>query len=500
MNNDWVHYLKPLMWVICGLLLGLPAQAQVRETEASPPVRATMAVYDRGFALINELRRVNLSQGENEVRFTQLPARLDSGSVSFTPLAGPGDMDIREQRYAYDLDRVEHLFDRYQGETIAVEKGAQTVEGQLLSVSPEEGDAESGHRPLTLLGADGEVSVFAGRESIGRVIFPDAAGRAFLTPTLLWRVEAREEGPQNLRLSYVAEAITWRASYECVFGEEENVAYLSGRIALANESGGHFDAARVKLVVTEKGETHDPLAGRGAAVEPRLRYAYGITAPVLERQAASAGIMHEYELARPVSMRSGDTVYTQLCSAEKLPVRRFYVYDGVVFDQFPRNRKNDWNYGTEFRRTVETHVEFDNDKNVGLGLDLPPGSFRLYQTRGEETVDLVGEDVFAGAPAGENGHVLLGPARELEGERERTGYSEVTPLHEYEESFEIRLANHSEESVEIRVVEHLYRWPEYEIVRADTEYRETGAQTIEFLPRLKPGGKRSVHYTVRYRW
>ena len=85
-------------------------------------------------------------------------------------------------------------------------------------------------------------------------------------------------------------------------------------------------------------------------------------------------------------------------------------------------------------------------------------------------------------------------------ERARTGYTEVTPLHEYEESFEIRIENQSERATEVRVVEHLYRWPDYEIVRADTEYNETGPQTIEFRPLVKPGGKRSVHYTVRYSW
>jgi hypothetical protein len=37
-------------------------------------------------------------------------------------------------------------------------------------------------------------------------------------------------------------------------------------------------------------------------------------------------------------------------------------------------------------------------------------------------------------------------------------------------------------------------------VRADTEYKQTGPQTVEFRPRLKAGGRRSVHYTVLYRW
>ena len=102
--------------------------------------------------------------------------------------------------------------------------------------------------------------------------------------------------------------------------------------------------------------------------------------------------------------------------------------------------------------------------------------------------------------AGAFGHVRVGPARGLRGERERTGYSEIRPLHEYEESFEIRLENNTARDVTVRVVEHLYRWKTFEIVRADAEYKEIGEQMIEFRPEVKAGGKRSLHYTVRYSW
>jgi hypothetical protein len=133
-------------------------------------------------------------------------------------------------------------------------------------------------------------------------------------------------------------------------------------------------------------------------------------------------------------------------------------------------------------------------------VDLPTGRLRVLQQRADGSLDFLGEDSLAATPAEGIGHVRVGPARGLLGERERTGYSEVKPLHEYEESFEISLANDTAEDVEVRVVEHLYRWREYEIVKSDTEYDTAAPQTLEFRPALKAGGKRSIHYTVRYRW
>ena len=273
------------------------------------------------------------------------------------------------------------------------------------------------------------------------------------------------------------------------------------RANVCNESGGKFENARVKLVSTEKGSV-PPSASRAEGAPPAqaLRYSYGAEEAGAERAVASAGALGTYELPRPLTMDPGAALHVQLCMANNVPVSKFYVYDGVRFDRFQRNRRNDWNFGTEFHQTVETHLQFANAKTAGLGMDLPPGRFRLYQQKADASLDLIGEDYLQATPAEATATVLLGPARGIRGERERTGYSEVTPLHEYEESFEIRLENNSAEEIEIRVVEHLYRWNQFEIVKADTDYKATGPQTIEFRPVLKPGGKRTVHYTVRYRW
>jgi hypothetical protein len=209
---------------------------------------------------------------------------------------------------------------------------------------------------------------------------------------------------------------------------------------------------------------------------------------------------HTYSLPQGLTIDPGETRYFQFAVQEKLPVTRIYVYDGVKFDRFQRNRRNDWNYGTEYHTAVETHLEFNNTKESGLGEDLPLGYVRVFQQVADGASDYLGEDFIRAANAGQTGHVLLGPARGLQGERERTGYAEVKPLHEYEETFEIRLSNSTDEAAEIRVVERLYRWTEYEIVKADAEYVSTGPQSIEFKPTLKPDGTKVIHYTVRYRW
>jgi hypothetical protein len=280
------------------------------------------------------------------------------------------------------------------------------------------------------------------------------------------------------------------------------MADFSARVELQNQSGGRFDQARVRLLLTERGST-DPIIDEGPGSEmnrPALRYAYGAKDPSFERSIAALAPVEIYELPRTVTLEPNRPTFVQLAQASDVPIRQTYVYDGVRFDRFQRNRRTDWNYGTEFHSVVQTHVSFENEKKFGLGLNMPPGLCRVYQVRDDGAIDLIGEEPLLAMTEGSRVYLRVGPARGLMGERERTGYVEVKPHHVYEESFEIRLMNSSDAVAEIRVVEHLYRWPEFEIVRADADFTTLEPQTIEFPVTLNPGARRSIHYTVRYSW
>lgn len=479
--------------VACAVSCPLGQYVLAAETDASPPKNVTVAIHDTGFALVNELRSAQLDKGENRVRFRQFPARIDSSTIVFSLVAGGASVEVFEQQFQHDLSGVDRMIQRFLGKPVEVVAGTVSRKGELLH--------STANGSVAIRGEDGAVNFFANPQSITDIVFPGADQIANLEPTLTCRMNASQDSMQNLRLTFVAEGMRWEGSYNAILPEGAGDAFFAARASLWNESGGRFESARVRLVSTEKGSVSSAFA-RSDNLEggPVLRFSYGSEEPAAERAVASAGSLSTYELPRPLTMEPGDVLHVQLCEAGKVPMTKFYVYDGVRFDRFQRNRRNDWNYGIEFHETVETHLQFANTKASGLGIDLPPGRFRLYQQKADGSLDLIGEDRLQAVPAESTATVLLGPARGVRGERERTGYSEVVPLHEYEESFEIRLENDSTEEIEVRVIEHLYRWHQYEIVKADTDYKATGPQTIEFRPVLKPGGKRSVHYTVRYRW
>ena len=503
MKINTVTRLTALAVTLAGLTSD--AHADVAESKASAPQTPSIAVYDQGFGLVSEMRRITPAGGENIIRFRRLPARLEPSTVSFIPLVGLPGLDILEQHFFYDPVSPEALLTRYLGRTVEILANGEHHRGRLLHVPRWRGEPND-HDMLLLETDDDGARVFLSPDHVSQVILPDVGRNAYLEPTLQWRVRAEQEGPQNIRLTYRVDDFRWKAAYEVVLDEEGENAYFGGRIGLMNQSGGDYEEASIQLVATERGMLRE--RRRSAVASPRdprftsppLRYAYGAEEPSFEEATVSLAPVHTYRLDQPVTLRHGDQKFVQYVRVDALPVSRFFVYDGVRFDRFQRQRRNDWNYGTESHSVVETHLQFDNERATGLGIDLPSGQFRLYQRKRDGAVEFIGEDTLLPTTADESGHVLLGPARGLRGERERTSYSEITPLRVYEESFQITVENNTDNAVEIRVVEHLYRWHEYEIVRADAEYEKTGEQTIEFRPTLRPGGRRTIHYTVRYSW
>lgn len=494
-----------LILAMAGLAVGAHGQGEPVESEASAPQTTAIALYDQGFGLVSEMRRLTPARGENLIRFRQLPTRLNPATVSFIPLVGLPGLEVLEQQFLYDPSSPDLLLTRYLGRSVEVLADGERHAGRLLH-APRRADAEQDAGVLVLESPEGGARVYLDADRMRQIVLPDAREHVHIEPVLQWRVEAQQEGPQNIRLTYRVEDIRWNAAYEVVLDEDGQTAYFAGRVGLDNRSGGTFREAGIQLIATERGLLRD--RRQSAVTSPRdrrtasaaLRYMYGADEPVFEETAATLAPVQSYRLSQPVTLEDGDHKFVQYVRVDRMPVERFYVYDGVRFDRFQRHRRNDWNYGTESHSVVETHLQFNNESAEGLGMDLPPGQFRLYQRKTDGSVEFLGEDQLLPTDADEAGHVLLGPARGLRCERERTSYTEITPLRVYEETFQITLENNTDEAAEIRVVEHLYRWHEYEIVRADAEYEEPAEQTIEFRPTLKPGGRRTIHYTVRYSW
>ena len=490
-----------LKWIVVTLVVGCSGLTHGALVEASAVQARQLAVYDMGKAIVRERRMVPFAQGVNTVRFDDVPARMDPASVNFSPPVRVMNIQSLEFWLQNDLESMRSALMQYRSSPVMVKVTTATREfsGKLLGISGE------ANEPLgVMLEQDDGPMVVVDWNELVSVELPGADKKLQQAPALFWRTQTDQDSMQSVRLNYVVSDFSWRVEYEMLLNERRDVAWFSGRIRLDNQSGGAYEDVSLRLIATREGVRRE--SARAAAREPARAssdgktYRLGQEAVSLDPYGAGLDPVFSYQLPQHISLEDQQSKVVELLSVEQLPVKLMYVYDGVLFDRFQRNRRNDWSYGTESKPQVDVYVSFENRLAAGLGQAVPPGVLRLVQRTEGGGLELLGESFLDQMEDGERASVRMGEARGLSGNRHRMSYRELVPLHEYEESFQIRLVNDTEQDVEIRVIEHLYRWSNYEIVKADAPYNETTAGVIEFTPLIKAGGSRELTYTVRYRW
>ena len=476
------------VWIL--LLLLFPGVVS-----AANPRSVALVIQENGHAQISETHDVEPPGPDGLVRIGPLPETLMPASVNAAPIERGETIDIVSQRFVYDLLDDVSLFRAYRGNALVCRKGDVTIAGRLSS-PPDFSKAA----PSLILEAEGQpVRVIPDLFNLDSIEFPARADLA-RQPTLVWQTAAGQPPPAAVQLNYAASGLSWSASHEAILSDDARSIALSTRVLLRNQTRRDFSNARIRIALTEKGQ-FAPLVPAPddlrAAQAPALRYSADGKSWTPERAEASAAVVASYDLPQPVSLPADSDVHAGLSSSPSIPVETRYVYDGVRFDRYQRNRRTDGNLGTEFSTVVQTRLTF---KNPGPA-PLPPGEFRLLRGQADQNLEWIGSDWLPALKSGESATVDLGPAAGLSGRRLRTAYADVVPLKSADESFEIALENQTAADQTITVVEHFYRGETHEITAASAEYVPgTDPHSIQFSVPVKAGSSQTFTYTVRYTW
>ena len=487
-------------------------------TVSSLCAQTQLTIYNQNFGVVKEIRIFELENGENEVRMTDITAHLEPESVMLRDLSQPDSIQILEQNYESDPLSQGLLLLKSEGKVLDFEitvpqTGEKSiVKGKVLrsgyvphaSAFQRYGQAyrysqmalanpQGGGQPIVEV--DGKIRFGLP----GKPIFDALDPKAFLKPTLLWRLWSGKPGEHEVEFSYLTGGMRWEANYNAVAPESGDTFNIIGWVTLENVSGKDFENANVKL-----------MAGDVARVQPdqlRLAAGYSVSreavpagAPVTER---SFDEYHLYTLQRPTTVLDREIKQVEFVRAANVPAERIYVYDGFKID--PRYRN--WNYqnirtqadyGTLSNAKVWVMLEFENSEQSNLGMPLPKGKVKVYRRDVDGRNEFIGEDQIDHTPQDETVRLYTGSAFDVVGERRRTNFEHNSRERWVDESFEIKVRNHKEEAVEVRVVEHMYRWIQWEITVSSMEHTKTDAQTVEFRPTIAPGGEATITYTVHY--
>ena len=446
-----------------------------------------------GFAIVREERELDLPAGRSQQRFADVAAYIDPTTVTFASLTEPATR-VLEQSFQFDLVNSRKLLQRYLGRPVTVERvqGGQvtTLSGTLLSASD----------GLVLRAADGTVTALRDHAAIR---FPELPGGLITQPTLEWLLSSPRAGKQRTRVSYETGGITWWADYNLVFkpGKDANSGLLdlSAWVSIVNLSGASYRDTRLKLVAG------DVQRATPAQLRPMLRRAEAMMVGAVAEDVGFAekafSEFHLYTLGRRTDLPDNSTRQLELFDqVRQIPARKLLVYRGFTagFSGGPLLERD---YGMTANTKVDVHLEFRNDKSLGLGVPLPAGRIRVSQLDdADSSLEFIGEDRIGHTARDELVRVRLGTAFDVVGERRQVDFATDTRARWLEEEIEVRVRNRKREPVEVTVAEPMFRTGQWKILRQSQDHTKPDAQNILFATRLAAGGEALIRYRVRYSW
>jgi hypothetical protein len=448
-----------------------------------------------GYAVVRDVRVLNLPKGRGEVKFTDVAALIDPTTVSFTSIADPNGTSVLEQNYQFDLVSNERLLEKFIDKpiTVTVVRGdkAETITGTLLST-------QGG---ILLKHDDGDIEVLNGYSGLSLPKLPEGL---ITRPTLVWDVNSKAGGPQQVRVGYQTEGITWWTDYNIVYDEKNNsggTMDLSAWVSILNHSGATYADAKLKLIA---GDVHRaPVARNMSRLSPAAasQNSLGMDGGFEEKTFFE---YHLYTLGRPTTIPDRSTKQVELFpAAHKVPVEKVLVYNGLGqnfwFD--PYNPIQDQNFGVQSNKDVDVYLRFKNSKEQGLGMPLPAGKIRVSKLdTADGSLEFIGEDLIKHTPRDEQVLVKMGHAFDVVGERKQTEFKSEGRGRVITESYEIKVRNHKDTPVDVIVTEPLFRWSTWEITKSSPDFKKVDSRTIQFPLTIPKDGEGAVTYTVRYTW
>ena len=447
-------------------------------TTIDDQVDLAVTVYNSDIALVRDVRELRLARGVRGLRFMDIAATVNPATVHFRSVSQPSQLDVLEQNYEYDLLEPDKLLRKYVGRSVTLVRMrqqdgttiAEEVTAQLLSYNT---------APIWQIGGE----IITGMHP-DHVRFPELPKNLFARPTLIWTLQNNGTERHRVEAAYLAGKLSWAADYVLNVARDDKAADLDGWVTLNNGSGTAFPNTRLQLVAGDLNRVRREL-GRLAMQE--LRSDAAAAAPMATQEAFSE--YHLYTLARRTTINNNQTKQVSLLGGTGIPVRKRYVVEGQSF--YYRNVQHP---GAPIKDNVEVYYQFKNEERTGLGIPMPAGTVRVYQSDSAGGVQFVGEDRIGHTPKDETLNLKIGNAFDVVAERNQIDFQKIS-TNTYEVEFEITLRNHKGVPITVEVNEPV--GGTWRMVRSSHEWRKTAAWATQFVVPVAADGTSVLKYRVR---
>jgi hypothetical protein len=438
-----------------------------------------VTVYNSSIALVRDVRTLALAQGTSDLHFMDIAATVNPATVHFRSLTEPSRVSVLEQNYEYDLLEPEKLLRKYVGRDVTLVRLRQdqsstreeVVTARLLSYN---------NAPVWQIGGEIVTGMYT-----DHMRFPELPGNLYSRPTLIWTLDNSGALRHRVEASYLAGALAWNADYVLTVTRDDKAADLDGWVTLKNGSGTSFRNASLQLV-----------AGDLNRVRQELDRFMADEAKAMPQSAARAAMSQEafsdyhlYTLGRKTTINNSETKQVSMLQATGFPVQKRYVVNGQAF--YYRNGQNP---GAPLKDVVQVFYQFKNEQPAGLGMPMPAGVIRVYQSDSKGGVQFVGEDRINHTAKDETLNLKIGNAFDVVCERKQTDFEKIAPS-VYEVEYEITLRNHKSSAVTVEVNEPI--GGTWRMLQSSHKWTKTDAWASQFMVPVAVDGTSVLRYRVR---
>jgi hypothetical protein len=201
---------------------------------------------------------------------------------------------------------------------------------------------------------------------------------------------------------------------------------------------------------------------------------------------------HLYTLARRTSVFNNESKQVSMLDASHIPVIKTYEVDGQAYYYRSAQRP-----GAPVKDPVQVYYQVKNDEKSSLGMPLPAGTVRVYQSDSQGDVLYAGEDRIGHTPKDEQMSLHVGNAFDIVAERKQTDFKTLGS-NLYEMEYEITLRNHKTSPVTVEVNEPI--GGDWQMLDSSYKWSKTAASAAQFTVPVEKDGTSVLRYRVRVHW
>jgi hypothetical protein len=329
----------------------------------------------------------------------------------------------------------------------------------------------------------------------GEPLFPAALVRSIGEASLA--LDASRNRPTT-QLAYVAQGVTWEATYQAVIGASGAQAAIGGAATVTSQTF-RTDTAEIQLVAgsINRARSFKASPNMAAGVEFAAQRAAEVALPTEQ----AVGETHVYTLPARLALEPGVPVSTALFPRATSAVTQEFVVPGVLpWRGWMSQMASDPN-----DVPVQVWYTFKRGRGTPFGdRPLPGGTVQLYQADSSGRVQLVGEATITHTPAGKDVRVQSGDAFDVTAERVQTDYTQE-PLpaarrglpnrQRVTASYRVTITNAKTDAVTVDVREsHFGTW---RVTESSVPAEKLSSTETRFRLSVPAGGQAVLTYTVQ---